>query len=202
MRHNFAYRDKGKMPVQFCIIADDNRQNDLELLSSPNPRALVPSANFAPIGRVKGVSLNTDGIANTTSVSKGTNKIPSREADSLCSAKYLRRKAESKALFHAKSEVTMTSFPKSSDAKFAPDDGATRITPPSEVNITNEVIFESPKDRSLKARGLQPEQSNTQSLQVSKQYWVSLVNTDLREFLTNKQKLELLHTSLSPVVNK
>ena len=85
----------------------------------------------------------------------------------------------------------MTSLPKFSSAKLVPYDGAPRLTSPSEVDITDKVIFKSPKNISLKARGLQPEQS----LQVSKQDRVSLVNTDLREFLTNKRKLELLHTS-------
>jgi len=47
----------------------------------------------------------------------------------------------------------MTSLPKSSDAKFTLGGGAIRITPPSKVN---KVIFESPKNRNLKARGLQP----------------------------------------------
>jgi len=87
------------MPVQFCIIADDNRQNDLELLSSPNPRALVPSANFAPTSGVKKASLHTDSSANTTPVLKGTIIVLSRMAgtEALCSAKYLRSKAKSKA---------------------------------------------------------------------------------------------------------
>jgi len=87
----------------------------------------------------------------------------------------------------------MTSLPKSSSAKFARYDGATRLTSPDKVNITDKVIFKSPKNRNLKARSLQPEQS----LQVSKQDCVSLVNNDLWEFLTNKRKLELLHTSPS-----
>ena len=84
----------------------------------------------------------------------------------------------------------MTSLPKPSSVKFAPRGGATRLTLLSEVNTNNKVISKSPKSRSLKARGLRPEQSR-----------VSLVNTDLREFLTNKRKLELLHTS-PLIVNK
>jgi len=183
----------GKMPLNYGSITDASREADFEpqghrlLLSSPNSRALVPDTNFAPMGGVKEVSLNTDGVANAALISKGTNNIPSCEAEALYSAKYLRRKAESKAPLRAKSEVTMTSLPKSSDAKFAPGGGATRITPRSEVNIPDEVIFESPKNRSLKARALQPEQSNTQSFQVSKQDRVSLVNTDLREFSTKNR---------------
>jgi len=51
--------DKGKMPLNFGSITDASREADFEpqghglLLSSPNPRALVPSANFAPMGGVK-----------------------------------------------------------------------------------------------------------------------------------------------------
>ena len=76
----------------------------------------------------------------------------------------------------------MTSLPKFSSAKLASCGGATHLASPTEVNITDKVIFKSPKNKSLKARGLQPEQP----LQVSKEDHVSLVNTDLREFLTNK----------------
>jgi len=131
-------------------------------------------------------------VANTAPVPKGTNKVLSREigTEARCSAKYLRSKAKSKAPQRAKSKVTMTLLPKFSGAKLASCGGATRLTSLSEVNITYKVIFKSPKNRNLKARGLQPEQP----LQVSKQDRVSLVNTDLREFLTNKRKLELLHT--------
>ena len=72
-----------------------------------------------------------------------------------------------------------------------PHDGATHLTSPSEVNAPDKVILKS--KRSFKARVLQPEPS----LPVSKQGRVSLDNTDLREFLTNKRKLELLYTSPS-----
>ena len=97
--------------------------------------------------------------ANTALVPKGTNKVLTCEAgiEALCSAKYLRNKARSGAPLCAKSEITITSLPKSSGAKFVPGGGATRITPPSKVNITDKVIFKSPKNRSLKNRGLQPE---------------------------------------------
>jgi len=191
--------DKGKMPLNLGGIANVSREAKLISLSSPNPGALAPSANLTSTSEV------TDDVANIAPVPRGTNKILSRKAEALCSAKYfsreagtealcstsyLRHKAEHKAPLRAKSEVTMTSLPKSSDAKFMPSDGATRITLPSEVN---KVIFKSPKNRNLKAKGLLPEPS----LQVSKQDHESLVNTDLREFLTNKRKLELLHTSPS-----
>ena len=65
-------------------------------------------ANTAPVPK------GTDGVANTVPVPKGTNKVLSREArtETLCSAKYLRSKAKSKALQRAKSEVTMTSLQK------------------------------------------------------------------------------------------
>ena len=127
-------------------------------------------------------------MANTMPVLKGTNKVLSRKAgtEALNSASYVHYKAKNKAPQRAKSEVTMTSLPKSSSAKFAPCGGATRLTSLREVNITDKVISKSPKKRSLKARGLQPDQPR-----------VSLANTDLREFLTNKRKLELLHTSPS-----
>ena len=76
---------------------------------------------------------------------------------------------------------------------------ATLVALPSEAYTTGKVIFKSPvvKSRSLKVRGLQPEQPNTRSPQVSEQDRVRLVTIDLQEFLTNKQKLELLHTSSS-----
>jgi len=157
--------DKGKMPLNLGGIADANREAKLTSLSSPDPGALVPSANLTPMSEIKGASLNTDGVANAVSVSKGTNKIPNCEAETeaLCSAKYLRNKARSGAPLRAKSEVTMTSLPKFSGAKLAPGGGATCLTSPSEVNIIDKVIFKSLKNRSLKARGLQPEQTNTRS---------------------------------------
>ena len=103
--------------------------------------------------------------------------------EALSSASHLRYKVKNKAPQRAKSEVTMTSLPKSPCAKFMPRDGAARLTLPSEVNTTDKVISEPPKSRSLKARGLRPEQPR-----------VSLVNTNFWEFLTNKRKLEPLHT--------
>jgi len=158
------------MPIQFGSIANIiSHEAKLVSLPSPNLEALAPSANLTPTSEV------TDGVANTVPVPKGTNKVLSREAgtEALYSAKYLRSKTKSKAPQHAKSEVTMTLLPKFSGAKLVSCGRATRLTSPSEDNITDKVIFKSPKNRSLKARGLQPEQP----LQV---------NTDLREFLTNK----------------
>jgi len=179
----------GKMPLNLKGITAASREAKPISLSSPSSGAETPSANITPTSEV------TDGVANIVPVPKGTNRVHSREAgtEALCSACYLRGKAKSKAPQHAKSEVTITSLPKSSSAKLASHDRTTRLTSLSKVNMTNKVIFKSPKNRSLKARGLQPEQS----LQVSKQDSISLVNTDLREFLTNKRKLELLHTSPS-----
>ena len=199
---HFSREDKGKMLLNFGSIA--SREADLEpqghelLLSSPNPRALVPSANFAPMSGVKKASLCIDSIANAALVPKGTNKVLSREAgtEALCSAKYLRSKARSRSPLHVKGEVTISLLPKSSGTKFAPGGGATSITPPSEVNKTDKVIFKSPKNRSLIVVP-QPEQQNTRSSRVSVQDRISLVDTDLREFLTNKRKLELLHISPS-----
>ena len=137
---------------------------------SPNLGVLAPSANLSLTSGVKGASLNTDGIANAVLVFKSTTKISSRTAEALCSAKYFSRKAGTEALCSArylrckaeaplcaKSEVTMTSLPKSSDAKLAPYGGATRLTSPSEIDITDKVIFKSPKNRSLRVRGLQPQ---------------------------------------------
>ena len=143
---------------------------------------MTPSVNLALTGEV------TDGVANTASVPKGTSKVLSHKVGTevLTSASHLRYKAENKTPQRAKSEVTITLLPKFSSAKFGPRGGATHLTSPSEVNTTDEVISKSTKSRSLKARGLWPEQPR-----------VSLVNTDLREFLTNKRKLELLHTSPS-----
>ena len=135
------------------------------------------------------------------SVPKGTNKVPSREAgtEALCSANSLRRNAKNKAPLRAKGKVTTTSLSNSSGAKFALRGGATSIASPSEANTTDEVIFKSPvvKNRSCNARVLQPELPSTRSPRLSVQDRVSFVNTDLREFLTNKRKLELLQTSPS-----
>ena len=75
-------------------------------LSSPNLGALDPSANLTTTSKV------TDGVAIAASVPKGTDKIPGREAETLCSAKYLRNKPRSGAPQRAKSEVTMTSLSK------------------------------------------------------------------------------------------
>ena len=107
-------------------------------LSSPNPGALAPSANLTPRSEV------TDGVANTAPVPKGTNKVLSRGGgtEALCSAKYLRSKVKSKAPQRAKSEVTKTSLPKASSAKLAPYGGATRLTSPNKVNMTDKVIFQ------------------------------------------------------------
>ena len=102
------------------------------------------------------MSLNTDSSANTAPVPKGTIKVLSREAGTkaLCSAKYFHSKARSRAPLHVKGEVTISSPPTTSGAKFALRGGATSITLPSEVNITDKVIFKLPKNRNLKARGL------------------------------------------------
>jgi len=147
---------------------------------------MIPSSNLAPTSKV------TVGVTNIATVPKGTNRVLSHKArtEALYSASYLCRKPKNKATQRAKSKVTIALLPKSFSAKLAPHDRATRLALPSEVNMTDKVIFKSPKNRSFKARSLQPEQS----LQISKQ---DHVNTDLREFLTNKHKLELLHTSPS-----
>ena len=94
---------------------------------------MAPRANLTRTSEV------TDGVANIAPVPKGTNKVLSREAgtEALSSAKYLGSKTTSKAPQRAKSKVTMTSLIKSSSAKFAPYGGATRLTSPSKVNITN-----------------------------------------------------------------
>ena len=137
-----------------------------------------------------------DGVANTRPVPNGTNPALSHGAriEALFSASYLRRKVQNKAPQRAKHEVAVTSPPKSSEAKLVPHRRATRLTSPSGVNIADDkVIFKSPKARNFKARGFQPEPSRP----LSKQDHVSLANTDLREFLTNKGKLELLYTSPS-----
>ena len=58
--------DKGKMPLNFGSITDASHGADLESLSSPNLRVLVPSANFAPTSGVKKVSLRTNSSANAS----------------------------------------------------------------------------------------------------------------------------------------
>jgi len=171
------------MPIQFGSIAKTiSHEAKLASLPSPNLEAMTPSVNLALIGKI------TDGIANTEPVLKGTSKVLSCKAgtEALSSASHLRYKVKNKAPQRAKSEDTMTLLPKSPNAKFTPRGGATRLTSPIEVNTTNKVISESPKSISLKARGLQSKQPHT-----------SLTNTDLRKFLTNKQKLEPFHTSPS-----
>ena len=111
---------------------------------------MTPSANLALTSEV------IDGVANIAPVPKGTSKVLSHKAgtEALSSTSYLRYEAKNKAPQRAKSEVTITSLPKSSSAKFTPSGRATLLTSPSEVNITDEVIFKLPKSRSLKARGL------------------------------------------------
>ena len=132
------------------------------------------------MSKVKGVSLSADSVAYTSSVSKGTNyatpvpkgtnKVSSREAGAkaFCSANCLRRSAKIEALSRALP-------PKPSSAKPA---SASRA-------IRKKVILKSPK------------QTSTRSSRVSVLDRLSAVNPDLREFLTNKRKLELLHTSPS-----
>ena len=95
--------------------ADLESQGHEFQLTSPNLRALIPSANFAPMSRVKGVSLSAD-IAYAASVPKGTNyaasvpkdtnKVPSREAEieALCNSNSIRRKAKNKAPLCAKAK--------------------------------------------------------------------------------------------------
>ena len=162
------------------------------LLASPNLRMLVSSAKSAPLSEVKGVSLSADGIAYAASTLKGTNKIPSREAESkaLCSANYLHRNAKNKAPIHAKSEVTTTSLPKPFGAKVALAGGAKSIASPSEAYTTDEVVLKSPvlRKKSSNAKVLQPDQPSKRSLRVSVLDHLSLLNPDLREFLTNKHK--------------
>jgi len=194
-----SHEDKGKTPLSFGIIVYGSRKAELEpqgrelLLASPNLRALISSANSAPMSRVKGVSLSIDSVAYAASVPKGTNyaapipkgtnKVPNREAgtEALCSANYLRRKAKNKASLRAKGEVTTTSLPRSSGAKFALGAGATSIAAPSKANTIDEVISKSlvVENMSLNARVLQLEQPSTQSPRVSVRDRVSLVNPDL-----------------------
>ena len=52
-------KDKGKMPLYLGGMANVSREAKLISLSSPNPEALVHSANLTPTSEV------TDGIANT-----------------------------------------------------------------------------------------------------------------------------------------
>jgi len=56
-------------------------------LASPNQRALVSSAKFAPLSGVKGVSPSADSIAYAASAPKDTNKVPNCKAETkaLCS---------------------------------------------------------------------------------------------------------------------
>ena len=83
------------------------------LLALPNQRALIPSANFAPLSEVKGVPPSADSIAYPASAPKGTNKVPSHKVRTkvLCSANHLRRNAKIKAPLYAKSEATTASLP-------------------------------------------------------------------------------------------
>ena len=156
------------MPIQFgSIVKTISREAKSVSLPLPDLGAVTPSINLASIGEV------TNGVANATLVPKSTSKVLSRKAETeaLSSASHLHYKVENNAPQRAKSEVAMTSLPKSSSVKFAPRGGATRLTSPSEVNTNDEVISKSHKIKSLKARGLRPEQPR-----------VSLVNTDLQNF--------------------
>jgi len=114
--------------MQFGSIAKTTScKAELVSLPSHNLGAVTPPVNLALAGDV------TNGIAN------GTSKVLSRKAgtEALSSASHLRYKAKNKAPQRAKSEVTMTSLPKSPSAKFTPRDGATRLTSPCEVNTTS-----------------------------------------------------------------
>jgi len=142
-------------------------------LASPNLRALIYSANSAPMSGVKGISLSTDSVAYAALVPKGTNyaalvpkgtnKVSSREAgtEALCSADYFHRKEKNKTPLCAKGEVTTTSPPKSFGAKFTLGGGATSIASPSEAITTDKVIFKSPV---VKTRALMLEFSTLNSL--------------------------------------
>jgi len=181
--------DKGKPPLSFGSVAYASREAELDPqerglpLASPNLIALIFSANSAPMIGVKGVSPSADSVAYTALISKVTNKVPSREAgtEALRSANYLCQKAKYKAPLRAKGEVTTTSLPTSSGAKFALGAGATSLASPSEANNTDEVISRSPvvKKRSFNVRVLQPEQPSTRSPRVSVLDHLSLVNPDL-----------------------
>ena len=152
------------MPLKFGSIADASREASLESLSSPNP-----SANLAPTSGAKKASLRIDSSANVAPLPKGTIKVLSCEAGTgaLCSAKYLRSKAKSKTPLRAKGEVTTTSLPNSSGAKFTLGVGVTSVASPSAVNTTDKVISKSyvVKNRSLNARVSQPEQPSTDRLE-------------------------------------
>ena len=111
--------DKGKMPIQFGSIAKTtSREAELVSLPSHNLGAVTPTVNLALASEV------TNGIANAAPVPKGTSKVLSRKAgtEALSSASHLRYKVKNKAPQRAKSEVTMTSLPKSPSAKFTPRD--------------------------------------------------------------------------------
>jgi len=163
--------DKGKTPLSFGSIAYASREAELDpqgrefLLASPNPRALVSSANFAPLSGVKGVSLSANNVAYATSAPKSDNKVPSREAGTkaLSSANYLRCNAKNKAPFCAENKVTTTSLPMPSGSKFALGGGSTSFALSSEANTIGEVVLKSlvVKKRSFNARVLQHEQLST-----------------------------------------
>ena len=187
---------KGKMPLSVGSVAYASREAELGpqgrefLLASPNHRALVSSAKSAPLSEVKGVSLRADSVAYTASAPKGTKKVPSREAGTkaLCSANYLRRNAKIKAPLRAKSEATMASLPMLPSAKLTLRGGAKRLASSSEDNVTGGVVLTLPviKDRSFNVKLLQLEQPSTRLPRASVLDRLSLVNPDLREFLTNK----------------
>ena len=84
-------------------------------------------------------------------------------------------------------------------AKVALAGRAKSLASPSDANTTGEMVIKSPVVRKgrFNARVLQPEQPSKRSPQVSALDRLSLVNPDLGVFLTNKQKLKLLHTSPS-----
>ena len=173
------WRAKQKAPC----VASGEVSKQLRLSREDNDKMPIQ------FGTITNISLEAKSVALTSpALSRGA------RTKALFSDSYLRCKVQNKAPQRAKREVALTSPPKSSEAKLAPHRGATRLSLPSKVNIVDDkVIIKSPKAKSFKARGLQLEPSRP----VSKQDRVSLANTDLREFLTNKQKLELLHTSPS-----
>jgi len=127
-------------------------------LASPNQRALISSAKFAPLSEVKGVPPSVDSVAYAASAFRDASKVPNCKArtKTLYNASYLCHKAKIKAPLCAKSEAIVASLPALSSAKLALRSGAKSLASSSEANATSEVALTSPvvKKRSFNARVL------------------------------------------------
>jgi len=190
--------DNGKMPA--CFVETISREAKTTTIPSPNSGAVTPRANLVLMSEA------TDGVANTAPVPQGTRGVPSRQARTKApsGANLLRSKMASKA-------PQCASLSGSSIAKFALHGGAKGLS----LGVDSGVYAVSapkgvPKVLSREARAKALSSANhlcgdeknrascyAQSNRASALSRLSPATSDLREFLTNKRKSDLLQTSSS-----